>query len=467
MSKRFNRTLLRALTYTLAAITLPLLVGAAGIGVRVYSMMSGDPPPPPYQGALPAPPPHDPAKRTAVLIAANAATEGTDFLAPYEVIATSGAFNLYAVAPERRITPLFPGAQTMQGVDFVPHYSLAEYDRAIGRDPDLIVIPFLPYDQAPEYQAIMAWIRKHAGPNTILLSICGGAKNLADTGLLAGRSATTHHNVFALMAKTHPEVRMVRGVRYVEDGNFISSAGITAGVDATLFTLKRMLGDEAARAVAARLGYPYARFLDDPTYDLPEQKVPGVLANTYRVGTSQLGVALYNGIGEIALGSVVDTYPRSAVLTVQTVAPERTIVQSRHGLALVPRWGFEDAPSLDRVMLPGASASARDVATFESWAQARYQLPVERIHQGAGYAYDVTIDDIARRDGSAVANWAIYGMEYPSGWVTVDAPVFPIDMIAAPAALGLLGLAMAYGLDRRRAARRDRRQAQRMPPIAA
>jgi hypothetical protein len=84
------------------------------------------------------------------------------------------------------------------------------------------------------------------------------------------------------------------------------------------------------------------------------------------IGTSQLGVALYPGIGEIALGSVVDTYPRSAVLTVQTVAPERTIVQSRHGLALVPRWSMADAPNLDRMILPGASASAREIASFES-----------------------------------------------------------------------------------------------------
>jgi transcriptional regulator GlxA family with amidase domain len=73
----------------------------------------------------------------------------------------------------------------------VPHYSFAEYDTVIGSDPDLIVIPLMPYEQAPEYQTIMKWIRAHAGPRTILLSICAGAKNLANTGLLAGRFVTT------------------------------------------------------------------------------------------------------------------------------------------------------------------------------------------------------------------------------------------------------------------------------------
>jgi transcriptional regulator GlxA family with amidase domain len=453
MPKLFSPKLLRILTYALAAITAPLLVGAAGAGVRMYSILKADPTPPPYTGALPAPPPHDPAKRTAVLIAANTATEGTDFLAPYEVIGASGAFNLYAVAPERRITPLFPGAQTLRGVDFVPHYSFAEYDRAIVGDPDLIVIPYLPYDQAPEYKQIMAWVRKHAGPRTILLSICAGAKNLADTGLLAGHSATTHHNAFAVMEKTHPEVRLVRGVRYVEDGNIISSAGITAGVDATLFTLKRMLGREVALSTAQQLGYPYARFLDDPTYDLPEQQIPGILPNAYRIGSSQLGVALYPGISEIALGSVVDTYPHSAVVTIHTIAPERTVVRSRHGLALVPRWSFQDAPHLDRIILPGATASADTATQFEGWSRERYGFPIERMHQGGGYAYDVTLNDIARRDGSAVANWAVYGLEYPIGRATVAAPIYPLGLIVRPIALGLLGLALV--ISRRRTARKQ------------
>jgi AraC family transcriptional activator FtrA len=455
MSMQRNRTWKRIMTSILAALIVPLLVGATGFGVRAYRMFNSDTTPPAYTGALPAPSPHDPAKRTAVMIAANTATEGTDFLAPYEVIAASGAFNLYAVAPERRITPLFPGAPQLQGVDFIPHYSFAEYDHVIGHDPDLIVIPYLPFDRAPEYQGIITWIRKHAGPRTILLSICGGAKTLADTGLLAGRSATTHHNVFPIIAKTHPEVHLIHGVRYVEDGNTISSAGITAGVDATLFTLKRMLGLDAALATARQLGYPYAHFLDDPTYILPEQQIPGYLLNTYRVGTNQLGVALYPGIGEIALGSVVDTYPRSMVTTIQTIAPKRTIVQSRHGLALVPRWSFAEAPHLDRIILPGTTVKDSEVAASEQWAQQRYSLPVDHIHKGGGYPYDVTIDEIARHDGSAVANWTIYGMEYPSGWA-VTGPVYPFGLIIRPILLGLLGAALMYVFQKRRATRHRR-----------
>jgi AraC family transcriptional activator FtrA len=271
---------------------------------------------------------------------------------------------------------------------------------------------------------------------------------------MAGRSATTHHNAFAPMVQRHPEVRLVRGVRYVEDGNIISSAGITAGVDATLYTLKRMLGGQAAVDVAQQLGYPYARFIDDPAYELPAPQGPGVYMNAYRAGTTQLGVALYPGISEIALGSVVDTYPRSMTLTVHTVAPERAPILSRNGLALMPRWSFADAPRLNRLLIPGLTVEAAARQPFAAWTAGRGGPEAELIHAAGGYPYDTTFADIARRDGAAIAADAVYGMEYPSGGSPVPAAPYPPDLMARPILLALLGLGLAYALQRRRARRR-------------
>jgi putative intracellular protease/amidase len=443
------------------------------MGIRLGTSNSSDTNPPPFAGALPTLPAHSALKRTAVVIAANSGTEGSDFLAPYAVLGTSGAFNLYAVAPERRITHLFPGGTLVRGVDFVPQYSFAEYDKAIGSDPDLIVIPFMPYKQASEYQTILQWIRAHAGPRTILLSICAGAENLADTGLLDAHSVTTHHNSFALIAQAHPDVTLVRGVRYVEDGNFISSAGITAGVDATLFTLQRMLGRDTALDVARQIDYPYARFLDDPAYAPPAAglatgpSLATLFLSGYRLGTSHLGVALYDGMSELALASVVDTYPHQGALTVDTVAPARTVVRSQHGLALIPRWSFADAPRLDRIILPGRDSGVDTTAAFERWAAARYQLSVERVHEAGGSVYDITFNDMARRAGRVVTNEAVYFLEYPLGRVQIAAPLFSLDLISRVVCLGLVGLGLAILIDRRRAARTQRRQANMVQTAAA
>jgi putative intracellular protease/amidase len=456
MAQRRYRPLLRGLTYVLAIVLVPLLTGVAGLAVRIGAGMGIDQSPPAFSGALPTPPPHNPDKPTAVVIAANSGTEGSDFLAPYAVLATSSAFNLYAVAPERQITHLFPGRQALRGVDFVPHYSFEQYDATIGDALDVIVIPFLPNDRLPEYQTILQWVRAHAGPDTILLSICAGAMTLADTGLLDGRSATTHHLTFTPLAQKHPSVTLVRGVRYVEDGNVVTSAGITAGVDASLFVLKRLFGRDTALGVAQELGYPHTQFLDDPAYALPAAETPSAFLSGYHLGDAQLGVALYPGIGELALASVVDTYPHQGTVTVQTVAPERGVVLSRHGLALVPRWGFAEAPRLDRLIMPGAPASA-DVELFLAWAAEGGQPPVKQVHEAGGYPYDVTLQDMARRAGGAIADETVYLLEYPIGHVPGDAPRYVLGQILPILGLALLGLGLAALLERLHAARVERR----------
>jgi AraC family transcriptional regulator, transcriptional activator FtrA len=311
----------------------------------------------------------------------------------------------------------------------------------------------------------MSWVRAHAGPRTTLLSICAGAKNLADTGLLAGHKATTHHYTFPVIAKAHPDVQLVRGVRYVEEGNTITSAGVTTGVDATLFALKRVLGDSAALEVARQIVYPYARFLNDPTYEPPVAALNGsmvpplssLFVAAYNLSNSQLGVALYPGISELALASVVDTFPHDSTLTVNTVAPERAVVLSSHGLALIPRWSFADAPRLDRIILPGIAEDTNTTAAFEAWANQRSQPPIEQLHQAGGYVYDVTFNEMARNAGSAVANQAVYLLEYPLGRVTVDAPLFPSWLLARVAGLSLLGLGLALLIERRRANQKQRR----------
>src|SRR3712207_4106882 len=130
-------------------------------------------------------------------------------------------------------------------MDLMPHYSFAEYDRLIGAAPDLIVVPYIPRTNA-EDAAVLSWLRERPGAETVILSICGGAQMVADAGILAGHTATTHQELtLPLVRKTHPEVTWVEGVRYVDDGRFISSAGVTSGIDATLYTVGRFLGREA------------------------------------------------------------------------------------------------------------------------------------------------------------------------------------------------------------------------------
>jgi hypothetical protein len=120
----------------------------------------------------------------------------------------------------------------------------------------------------------------------------------------------------------HPEVNWVPGVRHVDDGQVISSAGVTAGVDATLYTVQRFFGRATALETAARIGYPHTRFLDDPTFEVPAYSDAAFLPNLFRLGRAKIGLYLYDGVDEIALSSVTDTYPRAFATDVLTVALE-------------------------------------------------------------------------------------------------------------------------------------------------
>ncbi len=437
------RRLVRPAAYLLAFLLVPLAVGAVTLVTKIRNMSLTEPPA--FAQALPSPPAHDPDRMTAVVLASNRTTESTDFLAPFEVLAASGAFNVYAVAPERRVSHLFPGT-----LDILPHYGFAEYAQAIGRAPDLIVVPFIP-DAGEHERPLLAWIREHAGEHTIILTICGGSMVLAETGLLEGQRATSHQSVLRVVRETDPEVRWISGQRYVEDGNVISSAGITSGIDATLFTLRRMQGREVAAEVAQRLGYPHTHFQDDPTFEVPRRYGPlAYLSAAYRWKRTNVGVVLYEGVGEIELASLLDTYPRSFAAQVHTMASERKVIRSRHGLDLVPRLAFGKAPVLDRVLVPGSAAGAT-IPGLDAWA-AQQRLSVERVH-GNGFAYDVALRDMARQETSALAGAAAAGLEYPVDHLDLDAGC-PVALLLRPLGLGLLGMALVLGIDRGLSARR-------------
>jgi transcriptional regulator GlxA family with amidase domain len=425
----------------LAFILPPLLVGGAGaarafVGPRAEA-------PPPLNQALPARPAHDPSRPTAVIVAGNAGTESSDLMGPYETLTTSGRFNVYVAAPERTLSPLFPGDLAL-----VPHYSFAEYDAELGGAVDLLVIPYIPNAETAD-APVLTWIQAKAASGTTMLSICAGALAVADSGVLAGQTATTHHFSMLVAERTHPEINWVRGQRYVDSGQFISAAGVTSGIDATLYTLGRMFGRETAEQTAQAMGYPHTRFLDDPTSNVGLRGDGAVWPSFFAWDRSDVGLVLYDGVRELEVASVIDTYPRSLAATVRTLAPERTAIRSRHGLDLVPRKDFATAPALDRVLVPGDSMAPESITAVQTWAAQRGSLTVEQIHADGGFLYDATLRDLARSQGNGVASAAANVIEYPTRDLALAGPAVRLDLVLGPLALGLFGLGAALWLSGR------------------
>jgi transcriptional regulator GlxA family with amidase domain len=456
---RFGRKLLHCFLLALALVLLPI---AAGIGTVAYKVrqIAGD-----TQPALASPPPPaptpDPSKLIAVVLLSNDGAEISDTLPPYELLAASGAFNTYFVAPERRVSPIataqnlpFGVGPLPSGLDILPHYGFADYDRVIGRDPDLIVIPYLTKFVPGAERPILDWIRAHAGPQTTILSICAGSRVLVETGLLDGRAATGLHQDLAGFRQRYPAVRWQSGVRWVDDGKIITSGTLTTGIDATLHTIERLAGRDVAERAGQALGYGHLDRLDDPAADYQPPASPdlGLLPNAmYGWGRTDVGVALHEGVSETALAALLDTAALNLTHS-YTLAPERTFVRSRHGLIMAPRYSYAGAPALDRVIVPSDPADPGAALAAEQWNQRRGQPHAELLTSGAGagFAYDVVIADIARHAGGAVARSDSINLVYPVDPAIVGGSAWTPMLIAHPLGIGLLGLTLVVALFVRR-----------------
>jgi transcriptional regulator GlxA family with amidase domain len=97
-----------------------------------------------------------------------------------------------------------------------------------------------------------------------LLTVCSGALLAADAGLLAGREATTHHELLGDLARLAPGCRVQGNRVFVQDGPVWSSAGITAGIDLALHLVADVLGEGPASAVAQVMVVFHRRGQQDP-----------------------------------------------------------------------------------------------------------------------------------------------------------------------------------------------------------
>ena len=197
--------------------------------------------------ALPLEEPGSGVIRVAFLIAPGA--ELVDFAGPWGVFeyVTVGdgqrrPFELYTVAAG-------PGpVRVSGGMTIVPGYDLGS-----APGPDVIVVPAMgPEGPAPE---ALEWLRRAHERAAVTMSVCNGAFVLAEAGLLDGKSATAHHVGYGYFRAMFPQVNVLRGRRFVEDGKIATAGGLTSGTDLALRVVERYYGRDVARQTAVMLEY--------------------------------------------------------------------------------------------------------------------------------------------------------------------------------------------------------------------
>lgn len=105
--------------------------------------------------------------------------------------------------------------------------------------------------------AHLDWLRELHGQGTLLASVCTGSLVLAAAGLLKGRPATTHRDFAGKLAAIDGTIAVRASDRYVDDGDIITSAGVSAGIDMAFHLVERL--DSAEAAAEVRQGTQYDR----------------------------------------------------------------------------------------------------------------------------------------------------------------------------------------------------------------
>jgi transcriptional regulator GlxA family with amidase domain len=188
--------------------------------------------------------------------------EVLDFAGPYEIFTASGGrngkppeFNVFTVAEKSPIT-------AKKNLIVVPNYSFENCPK-----PDVLVIPggggYLtngtPQGSRREMNnpKLLEWLHIHAPQAEMILSVCTGALILAKAGLLENLAATTHFKSIDALREIAPNTEILPEKRWIDNGKIIVSAGVSAGIDASLYAVGKLLGEEIADETAHHIQYDW------------------------------------------------------------------------------------------------------------------------------------------------------------------------------------------------------------------
>lgn len=166
-----------------------------------------------------------------------------DFTGPFEVLSRLPDAKVHLVWKE--LTPI----RDLFGLVFTPTATL---DSALPGLDVLLVPGGLGQLPLMDDEPVLAWLRARAADARYILSVCTGALTLGAAGLLQGRRATTHWNSFHLL----PYLGAIpEEARVVVDGNLISTAGVSAGIDGSLRLAAMLAGEAAAQRIQLEMEY--------------------------------------------------------------------------------------------------------------------------------------------------------------------------------------------------------------------
>ncbi|MFZ6748030.1 DJ-1/PfpI family protein [Undibacterium sp. Ren11W] len=183
--------------------------------------------------------------RLTVAVLVYEGVQDIDYSGPMEVFGQAGA-KIFTVAANTE------SVHSTYGIKMQPDFDLDHAPEA-----DVLLIPGGNVNAIINNPKALAWVRQRSGDVKTVLSVCTGAFILGKAGLLDGLSATTIAGAIPQLEKMEPKAHIVANRRYVDNGKFITTAGLSAGMDGALHVVDREIGRLRAQDVARGIEYEW------------------------------------------------------------------------------------------------------------------------------------------------------------------------------------------------------------------
>jgi transcriptional regulator GlxA family with amidase domain len=165
-----------------------------------------------------------------------------DIVGPYEVLNKLPDSKIYLVGPEKR------EYKDTHGLKITADYSIDEISKA-----DILLVPGgKGIDDLLNDQVLINWILQINNTTIWTVSVCTGSLLLAHAGLLNGKKCTTHWRRKDQLRNYNV---LIVNERYVQDDKFITSAGVSAGIDMALYLVSIIAGDQTSKMIQLAIEY--------------------------------------------------------------------------------------------------------------------------------------------------------------------------------------------------------------------
>ena len=175
----------------------------------------------------------------------------------FELLDVFGPLEMYGMAPESfdicMVAERSGEVASRQGPK-----SVVEHEFSEGRRYDILLVPGgRGTREEVGNSTLLEWIRDQSTGAEYVTSVCTGSALLAKAGVLDGVRATTNKRAFAWATSQSDKVKWEKEARWVEDGKFFTSSGVSAGMDMSLAVIEKLLGQETAEQIATWTEYEW------------------------------------------------------------------------------------------------------------------------------------------------------------------------------------------------------------------